>query len=164
MSLQQAEPMDETSVEYEQEQPQSNLRRWSLIVLIVVILISGYLSYVKLTNVPMVCVENGPFNCEVVQNSSYSRMFGLPIAWYGFGTNLILLALLLLENRVQFLRDYGVTIIFGIVLFAFLYSVWLVYVQAALLQAYCPWCLAHEVLITILFVLSSIRMKRALSA
>jgi len=38
------------------------------------------------------------------------------------------------------------------VLFAFLFSVYLVYVQAALLNAYCPWCLTHEALITALFI------------
>jgi uncharacterized membrane protein len=164
MGLQQADSLNETSVAVDEVQRDSSLRRWMLIVLVFCLIVSGYLSYVKLTNVPMVCVENGPFNCEVVQNSSYSRMFGYPIAWYGLATNILLVVLLLLENRVQFLRDYGVTIIFGIVLFAFLFSVWLVYVQAALLQAYCPWCLTHEVLITILFIFASIRMKRSLSA
>lgn len=162
MSLQQAETMSDSST-LEQRPSDKSLRRWSLIVLVFCLFVSGYLSYVKLTNVPMVCVENGPFNCEVVQNSSYSRMFGYPIAWYGLATNILLVAILLLENRIQFLRDYGVTIFFGVVLFAFLYSVWLVYVQAALLQAYCPWCLTHEVLVTILFVFASIRMKRSLS-
>jgi len=39
-----------------------------------------------------------------------------------------------------------------VVLFAFLYSVYLVYLQAFRIQAYCVWCLTHEALITVLFV------------
>jgi uncharacterized membrane protein len=49
--------------------------------------------------------------------------------------------------------------VFGIVLFAFLFSVFLVYVQAAIIRAFCPWCLTHEALITILFGLSAWRLR-----
>lgn len=52
---------------------QSNLRTLSLILVVGGLLVSGYLSYVKLTEVPMVCVGGGVFNCEVVQNSVYSK-------------------------------------------------------------------------------------------
>lgn len=143
---------------------QLNLRTLSLILVASGLLVSGYLSYVKLTEAPMVCVGGGVFNCEVVQNSVYSRLFGIPIAWMGFTVYLILGALLLLETRTAFLRAYGMTLFFGINLFAWLYSMWLVYVQFVLLQALCPWCLTHEVIITVLFVVSIIRLKRMLSA
>jgi uncharacterized membrane protein len=43
-------------------------------------------------------------------------------------------------------------------LFAFIYAIWLVYVQAVILAAFCPWCLAHEVNITLLFFLSALRL------
>jgi uncharacterized membrane protein len=142
---------------------QINLRTMSAILIALGLFVSGYLSYVKLTEVPMVCVESGAFNCELVQNSAYSRLFGIPIAWLGFGVYILLGLILFFEERNSFLREYGITLFFGLNLFAFLFSMWLVYAQFVLLQALCPWCLTHEVIITILFVISGIRLKRHLS-
>lgn len=139
------------------------LRQFSYFLIAIGLVVSGYLTYVKMTDVAMVCVDSGIFDCGVVQNSVYSRMFGIPIAYMGFATYIVLGAILLLEKRVRFLEENGLIMFFGINLFAFLFSMWLVYVQFVLLQALCPWCLAHEVVITILFVVSSIRLKRMLA-
>ena len=139
-------------------------RNISFVVLALAIGISGYLSYLKLDNTPAVCLVGGAFDCGTVLNSSYSELAGIPIAWLGLAVNLIVTTLLLLENRVEFLREYGVTLVFGLVLFAFLFSVYLVYVQAAIIQAYCPWCLTHEALITILFALSIWRLRAHFAA
>jgi uncharacterized membrane protein len=135
------------------------LRAASFVVLALAIVISGYLSYLKLSNTSAVCLESAVFDCGTVLNSVYSELGGIPIAWLGLGTNLLVVALLLLENRVGVLRQFGVALVFGVVLFAFLFSVYLVYVQAFLIGAYCPWCLTHEALITVLFVLS---LRRAM--
>lgn len=138
------------------------LRAISLTLVVIGLLVSGYLSYVKLTDVSMVCVQGGSFNCEVVQNSSYSEIMGIPIAWMGFATYIVLGVLLLLENRVPLLQNYGSMILFGITLFAWLFSMYLVYVQGVLLQAWCVWCLAHEANITVLFAVSILRLRNAL--
>jgi uncharacterized membrane protein len=134
-------------------------RGLSLVVLALAILISGYLSYLKINNATAVCIEGGAFDCGTVLNSRYSELAGIPIAWLGLATNLIVTALLLLEPRVGFLHKNGPMLVFGIVLFAFLFSVFLVYVQAAIIRAFCPWCLTHEALITILFGLSIWRLR-----
>ncbi len=135
----------------------------SILLVVIGIGISGYLSYVKLTDVPMVCVAGSVFNCEVVQNSVYARLFNIPIAWLGLATYLVIGALLILQNRLAFLREYGVMIQFGIILFAFLFSVWLVYVQVFRLQALCMWCLSHEAIMTLLFIISIPRLIRSLA-
>lgn len=136
----------------------------SLILVAVGIAITAYLSYTKLTNTAVQCVEGGAFNCEIVQGSVYSKMFGIPVAYLGFATYLTLGALLILENRIAFLREYGVMLFFGITLFAFLFSMWLVYVQVFRLEALCPWCLAHEVTMTLLFIASGLRLRKSLMA
>jgi uncharacterized membrane protein len=76
---------------------------------------------------------------------------------------LVIGALLLLQNRIGFLQEYGVMIQFGIIMFAFLFSMWLVYVQFFRLQALCPWCLSHEANMTVLFAVSIVRLKRNLT-
>ena len=75
---------------------------------------------------------------------------------------LVMGALLLLEDRIPLLQTYGLTLLFGITLFAFMYSMWLVYVQAAILQSFCPWCLAHEAVMTVLFLLTAARFWRSM--
>ena len=135
----------------------------SLILVVIGIGISGYLSYVKLTETATICISGGAFNCEVVQSSVYAKLFNIPIAYMGLLTYLVIGALLLLQNRVAFLQEFGVMIEFGIILFAFLFSVWLVYLQAFQLKAFCMWCLSHELTMTLLFIVSIPRLKRSLS-
>jgi uncharacterized membrane protein len=134
------------------------LYRVSLLLVLIGIIISGYLSYSKLTSTDLICLDSEVINCDLVQNSIYARLAGIDISYLGLLAYLMLGGLLLLEHRVPLLRDYGSTLIFGATLFAFLYAVWLVYVQAVLLTAFCSWCLAHEVTITLLFVVSAIRL------
>lgn len=144
--------------------PHNTLRLLSLVLVGVGLVISGYLSYVKLANTATVCLQGGAFNCEVVTHSVYSRFLGIDIAYLGFIMYLTVGLLLLLENRVPFLRDYGFALEFGIILFAWLFSMWLVYVQFFLLQALCPWCLAHETNMTILFIVTLLRLRKILLA
>jgi len=138
------------------------IRNMSLVVVVLAIVISGYLSYLKVAPIPPVCVNTGRFDCGTVLNSAYSEIGDIPIAWMGLATNLIVLTLLLLEYRLELLEENGVILIFGVVLFATLFSVWLVYVQAFRLRAFCQWCLTHEFLIFTLFGLSITRLIRYL--
>lgn len=143
---------------------QDLLRTISLVLVVIGIVISAYLSYTKLTNTAVVCAEGDAFNCDAVTTSVYGKVAGIPIAYLGLLTYLFLGALLLLENRIPFLRDYGVTLVFAVTLFGFIYSMFLVYVQASILRSFCVWCLGHEVVMTLLFILSGVRLFRSLRA
>jgi uncharacterized membrane protein len=136
----------------------------SLLLAAIGVVISGYLSYVKLADAPIICVEGEAFNCDLVQNSAYAKFMGIDVAYLGLAGYLLIGALLVLETRVPLLVNYGHTIIFGLTLFAFVFSMWLVYVQAAILQAACSWCLAHEVNITALLIVVSIRLWKSLQS
>ncbi|MCS6835011.1 MAG: vitamin K epoxide reductase family protein [Anaerolineae bacterium] len=139
-----------------------NARTLLLVSVVFGLLVSGYLSYVKLVDVPMACVEGGAFDCGKVQNSAYSMMFGIPIAWLGFATYVVLGLLVLLEDRLAFLRENGRLLVFGVALMAFIYSMWLVYVQVALLGALCVWCLLHEANMVVFFVVACWRLYKDL--
>ncbi len=141
-----------------------SLRTLSLLLIVAGVAVSGYLSYVKLGDVigdpvPMACVQGSIFDCETVQNSAYSMMFGIPIAWLGLGTYLVLGALTLFQNRMAVLREYGMSLIFGVTLFAWVYSMYLVYLQGWVIQAWCQWCLMHEAIMTVLFVVTLFRLR-----
>lgn len=126
-------------------------RHLALILVIIGLVISGYLSYVKLLNAPIICSENQTFSCSVVQASKWSRLGGIPIAYLGFGLYCLIGLTLLLENSVSFLQENGRLIAFILGLVGWLFSMWLVYIQAFVILAFCQWCLAHEFTFTLLF-------------
>jgi len=133
--------------------------RWLFLLLILSgIGVSGYLSYVKFSDVPMICVSNGAFDCGLVQNSPYSELLGVPIAYLGLATYLVILGLVVFQSRSSFLREHGTLLLFGVVFFAWIYSMYLVYIQAFVLRAFCNWCLAHEAIVTVMLVLVSIKL------
>ena len=136
------------------------LRRVQFLLVIVGLFIAGYLSYLKLADAPATCVEAGPFNCNVVLNSQYSELAGIPIAFLGFGVYALIGLVMLFEHTHSFLEQVGGLLIFGVGLFAWLFSMWLVYVQFFLLEALCPWCLSHETNFTLLFVTIAWRVYR----
>jgi uncharacterized membrane protein len=139
-----------------------NLRIISLFLVFVGIIVTGYLSYVKMADKETICIEGANFNCDVVQNSRYAQIMGIPTAYLGFATYLAIGGLLLVENQGQFFRENSIFMLFGLVLFAFIYSMYLVYIQGAVLEAWCQWCLAHEGTMTVLFVVTVLRLKQAL--
>lgn len=138
-----------------------NLERYlnaSFIMVVFGLLVSGYLSYVKLTSVTMLCIEGGLFNCDFVQSSAYSELGGIPIAILGFITYLVIGALLLTSRMIESFRYYGLLLAFGTTLFAWMFSMYLVYLQGEVLRAWCQWCLTHELIITVLFVLLTVHV------
>jgi uncharacterized membrane protein len=49
---------------------------------------------------------------------------------------------------------------FGLSITGFLFTVWLIYVEVALIKALCPFCLTSQAAMTVIFVLSIIRLIR----
>jgi uncharacterized membrane protein len=138
-------------------------RHLGLILVLIGIVISAYLSYVEFVDAPIICVEGESFDCNLVQQSAWSKFMGMPVAYLGLAGYLIIGALLLLENRNEFLEDNARLILFAIGLVAWLFSMWLVYVQVAILGAFCQWCLGHEANFTVLFAVIIYLLWRDLS-
>jgi uncharacterized membrane protein len=124
------------------------------------ILVTSYLSYLKASSVPAVCVVGSVFNCGAVLNSAYSVFMGIPIAYLGLFMYLTLAVILFFERSVPFFQDNGKILMFGIGLFAWMFSMYLVYLQFFVLGALCPWCLSHETNMTILFFMLCLRLWR----
>ena len=148
--------------DYDSEPGRDRLvRRVQLMLVLIGLSVAGYLSYLKLEGEQAVCVEAGPFNCDLVLNSLYSELASIPIAYLGFAVYAAIGLILVLERQVGFVREWGRLLSFGIGLFAWLFSMWLVYAQFVLLEALCPWCLTHETNFTVLFALICYRVYRA---
>jgi uncharacterized membrane protein len=137
--------------------------------MIIAMIASGYLAYAKFTGGEVACPANTSlggiaFNCAAVEGSTYARILGFPTAAWGFITYTVIVILLFLERRSTFMREYGLFLIFGINLFAFAYHCFLTYTAAVVIRAFCPWCLTAHAMVTLLLIVTSIRLWRALRA
>ena len=122
------------------------------------LLVSIYMTIYKVTSNDNMCI--GSQDCSVVNASKYSEVNGIPVAVIGAIGYTALLGILWLERRPGFFQDNGSMIFFGISLIGFFFTLWLVYVEVALLKAYCPFCIASQISMTLIFVLSAIRVVR----
>ena len=132
------------------------LRITSIVLAALGLLDSVYLVWVKLTGAYALCGPIG--NCESVNSSRFSEIFGIPIALLGAGAYLIMIILLLIEHRNPFLSEFSSLIIFGMSLIGVLYSIYLTYIEVVVLGAICPYCVISAIILVILLVISSIRV------
>jgi uncharacterized membrane protein len=110
----------------------------------------------KVTSNDSMCLGSG--DCSTVNASIYSEVNGIPVAVIGILGYVAILGVLLFENRNSFFKQNGTLMIFGMALTGFLFTVWLIYVEVALLKALCPFCLTSQVAMTLIFIMAVIRL------
>lgn len=87
--------------------------------------------------------------CDVVLTSQYANLYGIPLAVIGIGFYVIVMVLTMI-----FLQTKNKTIsslIFGLCLAGFIVGIYLVYLQAFVIHAFCQYCLLSEVVDFLLF-------------
>jgi uncharacterized membrane protein len=115
--------------------------------------VSAYLSWTHLADQSVACGQSQ--DCDIVQQSVYSEVGGVPIALLGLGAYMALFALSLLRGRSpQELADYVPLAVFGISLIGVLYSAYLTYLELYVIYAICRWCVSSAIFITLIFLLS----------
>lgn len=134
------------------------LTRTSSVLAALGMLVSIYMTVYKLTDNQTMCLGNG--GCSVVNSSVYSEAYGIPVALVGAFGYAAILGVLALAKSWSLLRDSAVLITFGLCLAGFIFTVYLIYVEIALIHALCPFCIASQVIMTLLFTLSVVRLVR----
>ncbi|MDW8070423.1 MAG: vitamin K epoxide reductase family protein [Anaerolineae bacterium] len=120
--------------------------------------VAGYLSYTHLFELPVLCGDSQ--GCDLVAQSIYANMFGIPVAVFGLLTYIALLALLIARRHVsENLEAYVTLAVFGLSLLGVLFSAYLTYLELFVILAVCIWCVASAVIMAGLFVLSIWEMK-----
>ena len=132
------------------------LYRASLALVVIGLLVSIYMTIYKLTSNDSMCLGSG--DCSTVNASIYSEVNNIPVAAIGILGYLAILGVLLFENRNSFFRQNGTLLIFGMALTGFLFTIWLIYVEIALLKAICPFCVTSKVAMTLIFIMAVIRL------
>ncbi len=132
------------------------LRKILIALSILGILDAAYLTYVKLIEDGVCAVGGG---CAIVNTSPYASLWGIPIAAIGGGAYLVMLIVLLLEERSDFFAINGSLIVFGLSLIGVLYSVYLTYLELYVIHAICPFCVISAVILVAMLVLSIMRLR-----
>jgi uncharacterized membrane protein len=135
------------------------LRKLLLLLGFVGVADSLYLTWIKVMEDGVCNVSSG---CEVVNTSPYASIAGVPIAALGAAAYIVMIVILLLESRSEFFEFNSPLLIFGISLAGFLYSAYLTYLELYVIHAICPFCVVSAVVLTLMLIVSSIRLQRSL--
>lgn len=121
--------------------------------------VAGYLTWSKISGEGLICI--GFRGCDVVNNSPYAELLGIPVAAWGLGAYLVLAALALPFWRSHAsLRMWTVALSFAIALGGWLFSMYLTAIEAFVLHAWCSWCVTSAILITLLLGVCGVRFYR----
>lgn len=123
------------------------MRRWlldaprlalfSLGLIVAGIAVSGYLTIVHFRPALLACAVGG---CETAQTSRYAELGGVPIAALGLGMYGVLAALGLLRLARPARAPDLTMALFALTLAGALYTAYLTYVELAVIDAICQWC------------------------
>ena len=132
------------------------LYRASIILTLIGLAVSIYMTVFKLTDNETMCIGNG--GCSIVNDSPYAVIYGIPVAAFGVGGYLAILAVLIVEKKNNLLKQNTTLITFGLTLIGFLFTLYLIYLEIFVIKALCPFCVTSQIAMTILFTLSVIRL------
>ena len=113
--------------------------------------IAAYLVYARYTGTQLACTTGG---CETVQHSKYARAAGIPVAVLGLAAYLAIFATAL-SARVEAAAIGAAVALSGLV-----FGIYLIVIQVAVIEAICQWCLASDVILALLAVLTAERLRR----
>ena len=113
--------------------------------------IAAYLTVAHFTHLQVACATGG---CETVQTSRYAEVAGVPVAAIGL-TGYLALAWTA-SSGGGLARAAG----FAAATTGFAVAMVLLYVQTAVLHAFCQWCLASDAILVVLVPLTLLRAWR----
>ncbi len=136
---------------------EKNLNKKILFLIIILsfigMMLSSYSLYLHYSDSNSFCNINEKFNCDVVNKGPYSTFLGIPTALIGLlGYSLILLLSFL--KYKNFYEEKIKTYLLLLIVFAFLFSTYLTYLEAFVINAYCILCLLSYLNITIMLILT----------
>lgn len=137
------------------------LARMAIAVLALVgLLVASYLTLYKLGYLGAIQCSIG--GCETVQSSRFAYFLGLPVAAWGIGAYLAILALALLGVQPRFAgARWPALALFLLSGVGVVFSAYLTYLEAFVIHAWCQWCVVSAILITLIFLLSIPGLRQA---
>jgi len=99
--------------------------------------------------------------CETVQTSQWAVFLGFPVAFYGVVGYLAILIVALVALRPAALvqRDWNLLLLL-LATMGVVFTAYLTYVELFLIHAICRWCVGSAVIITAIWVVAVLAVKR----
>jgi uncharacterized membrane protein len=119
--------------------------------------VAGYLSYIKAMNSSALCPIG---SCDAVQHSEWALLFGIPVAYLGLLSYVVVLGLWVVsavgDGPLSRLASVGV---FATAVVGVLFSIYLTFLEPFVIKEVCVWCLASAVLMTLILLISAWQMS-----
>ena len=115
--------------------------------------VAAYLALYKLGYLgEMVC---GVGSCSTVQLSQWATFLGVPVAVWGVGWYLVVLALALAGTSERWADSPTLSLVLvALAGWGIAFSGWLTYLEARVIRAWCQWCVVSAIIVAMIFVLA----------
>ncbi|MDB4900065.1 MAG: hypothetical protein JWN53_1873 [Gemmatimonadetes bacterium] len=122
------------------------------------VFVALYLALYKLGYIgTLVCAVG---SCETVQTSRWATVLGIPVAVWGVGFYVAVLATALVGLRDDLVERAAVSqLLVAMTATGVLVSLWLTYLELFVIHAICMWCVVSAILATVLFALSVMDLR-----
>lgn len=98
----------------------------------------------------------GTGGCETVQLSRWATFLGLPVAAWGVGYYIVVLALSLALLQEQWAESRALSLALLLLTgWGVLFTAWLTYLELFVIHAICRWCVGSATLAVLLFALAA---------
>jgi uncharacterized membrane protein len=161
LSLELGLPTEPAGPEVAAPEPAPPLRRMAVAVIAVVgFFLSAYMLLYKLGMIgELTC---GAGSCDRVQASQYAVFLGVPVPLWGVLGYALIFGLAFAGLHGRLLNDRRVAAaLVATTGAAFAFSMYLTYLEAFVIHAWCRWCVVSALLATALFVLALPELRRA---
>jgi uncharacterized membrane protein len=126
-------------------------------------LVALYLTLYKVGVIGTLTCQVG--SCETVNLSRWATFLGLPVAAWGLVAYVLLFALALLGVQDAYVDSQRLSwAMVSISGWSVLFSGWLTYLELFVIHAICMWCVTSALLMTVIFVLSLVDLRRVKQA
>jgi protein-disulfide isomerase/uncharacterized membrane protein len=137
------------------------LNRVAIALSMVGVYIAGVLSYSHAARVEVPCKADSTVNCAAVVNSPFGYLIGIPVAYLGLVTYLVILGLAVLRGRSSGAQWQRVTKAgFALTLVGVAFSLYLQTISISTIGQLCAWCLASAVTMLVLFIVHGMISQR----
>jgi uncharacterized membrane protein len=115
--------------------------------------IAAYLTYSHYANQPIACA--GLHGCQAVENSEYSKIFGVPVAVLGMLFCAGLLALVVARlARLPLAEEWAPLAAFSMTLTGVAFAAYLTYIELFVVENVCLWCASFATVVTVAWLIT----------
>jgi uncharacterized membrane protein len=128
-------------------------RMWMALISLAGLFLGVYLTMYKFGIIGSLACNVG--SCEQVQTSRWSVFLGLPVATWGVGFYVLMLALAIAGLQPRFMDSRRLSLAMLLLTgWGVVFTAWLNYLEAFVIHAWCEWCLGSAGMVLVLFVLA----------